>query len=310
MNKFDIHIGQINRVYREYWWINEYTYKERHELNNEVKTALISTCNATGDYDTLKSYMDRIPNIIYDLNEFKVNIEGELIDISQWLAKHDRFVNFIYLEEKGLWRVYHWNLDRILKPTEKGYNNYFALLWNVTDTELSDDFIDYQVERGFASSRVEAVNKLKKIVLQYSGLLAKEKFSELIDIYATNGSDQPLGQIQLLGDEDKKIIIGKPKVTRKEGDAVTALNLKQTKRAFSYLRDAGIILKDTSYQSGDNINKAIQALTGHHNDSLRKHKDLAAISISDLEKIKRVFDEVNLLINRDLKSLRDHRKNL
>lgn len=297
MNKFDIHIGQINRLYQEYWWINEYTYEERHELHNEIKTALISTCDAIGDYDTLKSYMDRIPNLIYDLNEFKVNIEGELINISKWLAEHDRFANFIYLEETGLWRVYHWSLDRILKPTEKGYNKYFALLWKMTDTSESDDLIDYQISKDFSTSKREVIIRLKKIVLEYPLLLPKTKFDELIELYSQNSSDQNHHS----SDDGKKIVITKAKISsRVQGDNLTSLNARETAVLISLMRQLKIILPDNDSQSEINVAKAWQALTGYSNGTLRDKQTANSITKSELKNLQSIAIKLKMLIDRKL----------
>ena len=309
-NQFDTHIGQINRLYQKYWSINEYMYNERNELSTQLQSAFTTTLRNIGEYKTLENYMLQFPNIAYDAKSFKVYLDEKEIDIYEWLNTQQYFIEFNHPGDKKLWKVYNWNLDRIIEPNEYGYNSYFALLWSVTDTDLSDDLIDFQIKKGFAPSKLAAINKLRKITLQYPGLLAKEKFGELIDLYAGNGSDQPSIKVQPSDNEDKVIIISKPKVIRKEGDNATLLTLKQTKKLFSYLRDTKVIFKDTSYQSGDNINKAIQALTGYNSDSLRKHKDLAAINISDLEKIREAIDKVKSLISRELKYLRDHRENL
>ncbi|WP_026997238.1 hypothetical protein [Flectobacillus major] len=99
----------------------------------------------------------------------------------------------------------------------------------------------------------------------------------------------PQSEYQLIGatqDEDekdgKKVEIVLPKIKERiAGDNITSLSLTQTALLFNLLRKERVIFKDESYQSKENIYKAIQVLTGYSKQNLKVKMNLKEYEDSD-----------------------------
>ena len=68
---------------------------------------------------------------------------------------------------------------------------------------------------------------------------------------------------------------------RKANDGITSLSLKQTAYLFNMLRSEKIIFKDESYQTKENIYKAIQVLTGYSKQTIKEAMNLRDFEDSD-----------------------------
>jgi hypothetical protein len=93
----------------------------------------------------------------------------------------------------------------------------------------------------------------------------------------------------------RKIDIFLPKIKERRGnDTITSLSLTQTAIFFNMLRQEKVIFKDESYQTKENIYKAIQVLTGYSRQTLKEamnishyEEDDKVVTLKIIEKLSR-----------------------
>lgn len=93
--------------------------------------------------------------------------------------------------------------------------------------------------------------------------------------------------------EGKKTEIGFPKIKQRiANDGITSLSVNQTALFFNMLREKKIIFKDESYQSKENIYKAIQVLTGYNKQNIKTAMSLREYEQSDKDVVQNIIKNI------------------
>lgn len=138
------------------------------------------------------------------------------------------------------------------------------------------------------------------IVKIYSGLVDALRFTHQtayfhrLIAYKNNITKQePIEASQLT--ETKALTIQLPKIKqRAANDGITSLSLNQTALLFNSLRKARIIFKDESYQTKENIYKAIQVLTGYSKQNLKVDMNLKEYEQSDKDVVQNIIKKLKI----------------
>lgn len=246
-----------------------------------------------GLYVPLQEYIRQYPKVEYIPNSGNpISINGDTRWSSDtWLLQYDRF-------ERG-GNVYEWAPQIVLMLGDKGFDAFFAFKWRSVDINQSNAFLLYHQQQHYWESRETFVSFLRKLIIKYRDILTPLEYNELLDEYTKlNVSGQAITETPA---GLKSIEVKLPKVpARRNGDSKTTLSQKETLGFFSYLREAGIILKDKSYLSQSNVHKAIQVLTGYSDTNMRKAEVSASISKVELQNLKKITNVLIRMIYRDL----------
>ncbi len=172
---------------------------------------------------------------------------------------------------------------------------YLALIGEIPNTLPSIDVFENltkQKARSFILSRPTVYNFFIKLMRLKRGEIPPSKLiigiiSDIFSIYYASKLNVylreeykkliPTKDYQLIGnineDENisgRKIEILLPKIKQRlANDGITSLSIAQTAMLFNMLRGERIIFKDESFQSKENIYKAIQILTGYSNQNMK-----------------------------------------
>ena len=92
----------------------------------------------------------------------------------------------------------------------------------------------------------------------------------------------------------RKIDIFLPKIKERRGnDTFTSLSLTQTAVFFNMLRQEKVIFKDESYQTKENIYKAIQVLTGYSRQTLKEAMNISRPEETDKVVTLKMFEKLS-----------------
>ena len=116
--------------------------------------------------------------------------------------------------------------------------------------------IQEYVSKSFGDYIFEANNHYSFYYLCQTGIL-----NNIVEVPEINSENEPSIEIEL----GRKIDIQLPKIKQRlANDGITSLSLNQTALFFNMLRNEKIIFKDESYQTKENIYKAIQEIGRAH----------------------------------------------
>jgi len=123
-----------------------------HEINNPL--GFVSS-----NFNTLKKYMDKFKEYIFEYIKFKNDIEeGSITSVP------DEIERINYLEEKNKIDFIIDDLDDLYKDTEDGLNRIKEIvitLRNFAHESSSDSFEEYSINQGITDTLVIAKNELK-----------------------------------------------------------------------------------------------------------------------------------------------------
>ncbi|MBB3836991.1 hypothetical protein FHS57_000973 [Runella defluvii] len=178
------------------------------------------------------------------------------------------------------------------------FDLYFALRLNLTDLMQVFSFLDFQLDRNFGGDFTQFKAYLEQLIRKYKPVFLKPLIIESVESWLTQDRkplpDKTITKVSAENDSfSKKLEIGLPKLKpRDKNDGITSLTINQTALLFSLLREHKVIFKDESYQSKENIYKAIQVLTGYNRQNIKTAMLDDKFSESDKEVVQNLINKL------------------
>lgn len=223
------------------------------------------------------SVFDKSPSELID-EHFKI---GNLPFIVASIAKVENELQ----DEVGEW---------LLNLMQQALNGSIREL-NIDLTKIDVKYHSMSKEEFFALPTAEKINLIGQLIDAppafiakfYNGLIdalrfshQKSHFNRLLAYKKSIVIDE--SESENLAPDIKKIEAQLPKLKqRMANDGITSLSLTQTALFFNMLREHKIIFKDESYQTKENIYKAIQILTGYNKQNIKTAMNLKEYEASD-----------------------------
>lgn len=237
--------------------------------------------------------------ISYDALSKSWNIElteNEKKDILEKLNKGERYVNTE--DDNDPYNWWRWSYDIYtlnqefeidIEKNPDEFEYFFAWQLAVTDLYKIKEFLTWHLENTF-QNRVDDFKEYIKIMYKKYKQILKNKdsktvvFKNLKKFPVEPTSKQNITEPTNIEEQEsgRKIDIYLPKIKQRiANDGITSLSLNQTAYLFNMLRNEKIIFKDESYQTKENIYKAIQVLTGYSKQTIKKAMNSRDIDDSD-----------------------------
>lgn len=240
------------------------------------------------------------------------NEEGELRNILGDLSqtKLDRAIDRIKTVAQAFMKSYEWkSLDYKQKQQFLAIKNLRSDLIKV-DTPFQEAYrillgkiglkilTEKDKKRENTTLNRQVVGLIKDLFYDHFQVELNRKIQNELKKYLPK-SDYELAVMvdeeeQQVEQSGRKIDIRLPKIKERRGNyTITSLTLTQTAVFFNMLRQEKVIFKDESYQTKENIYKAIQVLTGYSRQTLKEAMNISRPEETDKVVTLKMFEKLS-----------------